>query len=57
MAAVGQHFVITVIVRERVADFWSGGAWSRLSQAQRAPKALAYLEASWGHVPPEIFEI
>ena len=54
---LGQHFLITVIVRERGADFWSGGACSRLSQAQRAPKVFAYLGRSWGHVPPEIFEI
>ena len=38
IAAVGQHFVITVIVRERGADFWSGGlarAYRKLSQRLR----------------------
>lgn len=58
MAAVGQHFVITVIVRDRGADFGLVGLARAYRKLSERPRSLLIKGDPRGmHVPPEIVEI
>ena len=58
MAAVGQHFVITVIVRDRGADFGLVGLARAYLKLSERPRSLLIKGDPGGmHVPPEIVEI
>lgn len=58
MAAVGQHFVITVIVRDRGADFGLVGLARAYRELSERPRSLLIKGDPGGmNVAPEIVEI